>query len=472
MKGRATYWFSGAVPLIAPELLGGIIATASDIAIVITPEGRILSLLTNPNHTSFGQLDHWQGRDIREFLTTESVPKLEARLATFAEGGDEALSVELNHTDNAVWEFPIRYTLHRIGPDGAILLLGRDLRPIAEMQQQLVRAQLALESDYEVQREYDTRFRVLMDVTTDPVFFVALSRGRISDLNVRAAELFGADREELLDRPLSRVLDGRSQAELVERLTQAAAPGGGGRLQVQLPRARRPVTVVARLFRAAGEKFLACRVESGAAAAAAAEDEFTRALREFFESGAEAIVFTDSAGIIQSANESFLALTDAPELATVKGRSLAEYLVRGGADLKVLTESAARAGRMRMYATRLVSEFGAQISVEVSATRLDHERHQAFAFVIRDASRAEAVRRPAAGPPDTELRGVVGMVGSATLKDIVADTTDAVEKMCIETAIELTRNNRVAAAEMLGLSRQSLYVKLRKFDLLNKGAEE
>ena len=38
--------------------------------------------------------------------------------------------------------------------------------------------------------------------------------------------------------------------------------------------------------------------------------------------------------------------------------------------------------------------------------------------------------------------------------------------MCIETAVALTMNNRVAAAEMLGLSRQSLYVKLRKFDLL------
>jgi len=43
-----------------------------------------------------------------------------------------------------------------------------------------------------------------------------------------------------------------------------------------------------------------------------------------------------------------------------------------------------------------------------------------------------------------------------------------IEKICIETAIELTQNNRAAAAEMLGLSRQSLYVKLRKFDLLAK----
>ena len=45
------------------------------------------------------------------------------------------------------------------------------------------------------------------------------------------------------------------------------------------------------------------------------------------------------------------------------------------------------------------------------------------------------------------------------------------EKMCIETAVELTRNNRVAAAEMLGLSRQSLYVKLRKYGLLSRDGD-
>ena len=35
--------------------------------------------------------------------------------------------------------------------------------------------------------------------------------------------------------------------------------------------------------------------------------------------------------------------------------------------------------------------------------------------------------------------------------------------------MELTDNNRVAAAEMLGLSRQSLYFKLRKYGLLQQG---
>jgi DNA-binding NtrC family response regulator len=39
--------------------------------------------------------------------------------------------------------------------------------------------------------------------------------------------------------------------------------------------------------------------------------------------------------------------------------------------------------------------------------------------------------------------------------------------MCIEAALELTHNNRASAAEMLGLSRQSLYVKLRRFGILS-----
>jgi ATP-dependent DNA helicase Rep len=54
------------------------------------------------------------------------------------------------------------------------------------------------------------------------------------------------------------------------------------------------------------------------------------------------------------------------------------------------------------------------------------------------------------------------------LKAIVGETSDLIERMCIEAALELTRDNRASAAEMLGLSRQSLYVKLRKFGLLAK----
>jgi transcriptional regulator with PAS, ATPase and Fis domain len=47
----------------------------------------------------------------------------------------------------------------------------------------------------------------------------------------------------------------------------------------------------------------------------------------------------------------------------------------------------------------------------------------------------------------------------------VTDTTDVIEKICIEAALEITNNNRAAAADLLGLSRQSLYVKLSKLEI-------
>jgi transcriptional regulator PpsR len=139
-----------------------------------------------------------------------------------------------------------------------------------------------------------------------------------------------------------------------------------------------------------------------------------------------------------------------------------------------MIDNAARSGKMRLYSTRLEGAFGSQLSVELSVT---HMPGTGFAFVLRDTSRLEVMRDSAAPVPaqpgaapmsDDAMRNVMDLVGSAPLKDIVSATTDVVEKMCIETAVELTNNNRVAAAEMLGLSRQSLYVKLRKYGLLSR----
>ena len=96
---------------------------------------------------------------------------------------------------------------------------------------------------------------------------------------------------------------------------------------------------------------------------------------------------------------------------------------------------------------------------------------QRFMQLIREVKPAQATLVP--DPPNaiTSNTGWDTIAHQSMLKDIVAETTDVIEKMCIETALELTRNNRVAAADMLSLSRQSLYVKLRKYGLLNKDGD-
>jgi DNA-binding NtrC family response regulator len=41
--------------------------------------------------------------------------------------------------------------------------------------------------------------------------------------------------------------------------------------------------------------------------------------------------------------------------------------------------------------------------------------------------------------------------------------------LCIEAALQMTHGNRASAAQLLGLSRQSLYVKLNRFGMGGQG---
>jgi transcriptional regulator PpsR len=360
--------------------------------------------------------------------------------------------------------------MHRIGADDSILMLGRDLRPIAEVQQQLVQAQLALERDYETQRELDTRYRVLMEVARDPVIMVSMSTGRISDINPAAAQLLGGQRSELVGAAIAQEFEGRRRGEFLESLANLAVTESSGPIELIARRSQKRVFITPTVFRAAGERVLLCQLDTSEGGQAAS-DELADNIARLYHEGVDGIVFTDGDGNIRAANEAFLNLTDTANIAAVRGRSLTDFLARGAVDLRVLLDNVKRTGQLRLYATRLTTDFMGQIAVEISATWLNDRPNPILALVVRDASRADTLRRPAFGQPDDGVRNVMELVGSSTLKDIVAETTDVIEKMCIETALELTRNNRVAAAEMLSLSRQSLYVKLRKYALLNKDGE-
>ena len=473
MTSRGTkYWNSGAIPLIAPEILGDIIAQVADVGVVISDDAKVLSVLVNPNSTTFRGLDQWEGHDIRTFLTVESVRKFDTRLEQFLDDKSTIRPIELNHADGSqLWGSPVRYSFHRIGPDGAILLLGRDLQPIADMQQQLVEAQLTLERDYEESRGFDTRFRMLMENISDAVIFVSVSSGQVVDANSAAATLFNQPIDRAIGGRLQSLFDTRKTGDIVETLANQAVSPSKKPFTAQLPDKGGMVEIHPSLYRAAGERMLLCRLLP-AGEAVARNDDLKRNVLELYHDGPEAIVFVSDGGDILSANDAFLEMLHVGHDISLRGRSFSDYLQRGTVDFKVMAENATRAGRMRNYATKMAGDYGSPRPVEVSVTKLAAGAKVVFAFVIRDASKIDPSNAKAAAPADDSMRSVVELVGSATLKEIVAETTNVVEKMCIETAVELTMNNRVAAAEMLGLSRQSLYVKLRKFDLLSRDTDD
>ena len=468
MKTRdSKYWDFGSVPMIEPEYLGSILAAASDIALFVKLDGNILSILVNETEKSLGNLSHWEGRSIRDFLTTESIEKLDVVINQIKSGQSVMHSVELNHQDNAIWQFPVRYSIHRLGAQDTILMLGRDLRTIAETQQQLIKAQIAVERGYEESRRLDARFRILMANTRDAVVFVSIVDGKIIEANGMAGDMMGLATEVLTNTDFPSHFQSNGRGALISQLVAATEEDANAQYDAVLTLNGSSVRLYPSLFRSSGQRYLLCRLEADEDSAVK-DDDLSKNLLSLYQSGPDAIVFTQSNGVIEAANDGFLDLINAPSLPKVKGRSLANFLTRGQIDLAVMLDNVVRSGQVRIYATELQNEFGAKLGVEVSVAKLGSTSKPLAAFVIRDSNRAQTLRPHASESNAHSGSSVSELVGSATLKEIVGETNDMIEKICIETALEMTKNNRAAAAEMLGLSRQSLYVKLRKFDLVSK----
>lgn len=465
---------AGALP--DPTSVQNIVEQAADVVVYVSDSGDVAGISVNPDCPSLGCLDHWVGRPFKNFLTVESKEKLDLRIEAMKADPDLVpRALELNHVDNAAWEFPIRYTMHRVyGGDGdEWLLLGRDMQPIAEVQQRLVAEQTARERDQQRLRGEQTFFHVILEASETPLVLVEPGKGRIRNLNSAAALLLGTKPDTLTGSSLAQAFDGRRREELIEAMRSAAGSREAKGIDLVARRNERDLKLYPEFFRAAGELYLLCRLFSADGDAGTAA-ESAQVMGALYAATSDAIAITDNKGVIRDANEAFLTIADAAQLRDVRESNLSEFFVRGTVDMKLMLEAAAKQGVVGNYATQMVSIVGTRSSVDVSVARLrDPGGDLGFGFIIRNTTPNETIdSEVAAVVSDDAMRNVMDLVGTASLKELVSATSDVIEKLCIETAVQLTGNNRVAAAEMLGLSRQSLYVKLRKHGLINSNSDE
>jgi transcriptional regulator PpsR len=142
-------------------------------------------------------------------------------------------------------------------------------------------------------------------------------------------------------------------------------------------------------------------------------------------------------------------------------------------DINLLLGNLRKNGRISCLKSQMRGEHGITEDVEISATSITgHDSGElGFGFFIRSAARRLS-------PPIGDLgesrsvEQLTELVGSVPLKELVRESADLIERLSIETALRMTGNNRAAAAEMLGLSRQSLYVKLRRHQIDDEPAAD
>jgi transcriptional regulator PpsR len=309
-------------------------------------------------------------------------------------------------------------------------------------------------------------------MASEAVLVVDAATEKVIEANPAAGELFDEPAPRIVGRALYECFAAEGKDDVLAMLATVRSAGRSDDTLLRLASDKREFTASATLFRQDKSSYFLVRLsplhaEAPESALSAAQLQLLRAM----DAAPDAIVVTDLAGSIITANAAFLDLAEMVGEAQVRGQTLDRWLGRPGVDLDVLLANLRQHGSVRLFATAMRGEHGARTDVEKSAVAVPAGEHPCLGFTIRNIGRRLAADADTHEAIPRSVQQLTELVGRVPLKDIVRDTTDLIERLCIEAALELTRDNRASAAEMLGLSRQSLYVKLHRYGLGDLGGE-
>ena len=364
-------------------------------------------------------------------------------------------------------EVPIEYTTVLLGGRAGFLALGKSLVAVAELQARFVATQQTLEREYWKTREIETRYRLVFENASDAVMLVQAGNMRIVEANPAAFEALG------LNSATFDVAGGADLAAfvppdewagvstMIQRvLDHGQAPG----ILTHLGAQRRPWLARATTYKnEPGLLVMLQLVSTGPQPAKVnvPSSPSPLSVEAIMHELPDGFVLLEEAGIIRQSNRAFADMVDMGSSGLV-GKRLERWVWRPGSDVQVLLKLLREHRVVRLFPTTLRSELGTEMQIEISGAALSQQEAGLFGLLIRDVGRRET-----SPPPSTTslIDSIAEPVGRVPLRQLIRSTVDEVERHYVREALDLCRGNRTSAAEMLGLSRQTLYVKLERYGL-------
>ncbi|MEM7746671.1 MAG: transcriptional regulator PpsR [Pseudomonadota bacterium] len=450
------------------DAVGKLIATAADVSLILDRKGVILDVAFGNRDFEIPGFKHWVGKSWSDTVTIESKPKVEAMLA---EATDDQPSRwrQVNYSTKAGDDIPVLYSVVKVGSKGRVIVLGRELQSMAQLQQRLMSAQLSVEREYSRLRQLETRYKLLFQIATEAVVIIDASSHRVIEVNPTGQKLLARGNRRIVGSSFLRNFDNENEANLLALLNSVRARGEMEETVLTIKGKAERFVAAASLMRQEDSTLFLIRLSPENPMALSGEIQLSNAaLLGVVEKIPDGFVISGADGTIHSANSSFLDMVQAATEEQVKGRPLEDFFGRQGVDLAVLIGSLREHGSVRNFATTLRTTHGTVDDIEVSAAAVANGDESSFGLTIRPAVSRSTHSQNGDSHLPRSVEEMTKLVGRVPLKDLVRETTDIIEKLCIEAALELTQDNRASAAEMLGLSRQALYTKLRRYGLIEQ----
>jgi len=416
-------------------------------------------------------IESWLGRPWTE-VAGETGEKIKRMVDDTRASGFSAFR-QINQKFPSGVEIPMEFTAMLLGDQTGMLVLGKNLQAVAELQARLIAAQQSMERDYWRLREVETRYRLVFDASNEAVVIVSASDFRIVEANLSAVQaLTGQPRgnDALAGRDFLLDVAPKDRDAVRTMLARVRERGKALSILVHLGFSEQAWILRGALMPSEPGQILLLHFTPAAIAAPSKEQLEHAAIKELIDRVPDGFVALDAGGTIQHANQAFLDLVQVGSKPPVIGESLRRWLSQPGADWNALLAQLRRYKTVRLFRTTLRGELGSETEVEISAVDADGEQKSYIGVLLRNVS-----RRFNEMPEGDALRMALGPIseqlGRSSLRKLVKDTVSIVEQHYVKQALEHAGGNRTATAELLGLSRQSLYAKLNRYGLDDRDTE-
>ena len=449
---------------INSQTASSLLGAAADIALVIDKRGVIRDLSVSSEELLSKNTQKWIGRKWADTVSVDSQQKVRELLALGT--SQPSPQRQVNHRTDEGENLLVLYSTVSLNDKGYIVAVGKDLSSLTRMQQRLVNVQQSMERDYSQLRQFETRYRLLFKTAVDAIIIAEVDSFKIFEANPAACTLLGSSERRLVGSSLLRWFDKRAKQHLEDALASVRMNGRNVSITVELEDMEEALLVNLALFKSSNQTHVLVRLERKISDVnVLTQTEQTARLLALVENAPDALVVTDARGKVLTVNTEFLDLSQLAGVDLANGQDLSNWLGQGGIDFQIIMSSLREHGSIRLYNTQMRGEFGSICDVEVSAAAVTDGGLDCIGFSIRNISRRVAANDESTALAPKSIDQLTQLVGRVPLKDLVRESTELIEQLCIQAALKLTNNNRASAAEMLGLSRQSLYVKLRRYAL-------
>lgn len=445
---------------------------AGEFLLAIDVQGVIRDVAGMPDFVHW--LDGLCGKKLSETVTADSIEKAEnisaeARIKPYQER-------HINHLVDKC-TIPVSYRFMSLDGGKWLLAMGRDLAQMANLQQRTLTAQQVIERDYINLRQTESRYRVLFQSILAPTLIIDAKTRIIEQANAACENLFGLDVRALANRDFLGLFDKTSQhlvlgyfgalsvSDSIPPVTLRLASNAQSSAQSS---EQGEIEVSATIFRQGKQSYFL--VTMGSDISTNILPEKYRNIEAMMEQLPDAMVLADDKLNIIYANPAFIMLLNAHSAEQLNGLALEKFVGRPAIDLNLLRRELDSNGNVRNFASIVNDINGLVEQVEISAALIEDEERY-YAFSLRNVGRRERDLPPTIRAELQSVDQLTGLVGRKSLKEIVRESTDLIESMCIQAALKHTGDNRASAAEILGVSRQSLYSKMRLYELGNKDEE-